>query len=864
MKTLSRGVLALGLLIACPAVDAFGPKTHLWIGDQVLSDLRDGCALKLASGAYRVSPDLCQAITSNPESFRAGAVGPDIYPDVIAGQNTTHSGVKGGWETAEFLEHVVASANTPSARAYAAGYLVHAAADVFGHSYINIYAGDVWNVREERAVELRHMVIEKYIDAHLPLLSPDAASFHAPPDFVRDTLIHSGKVQPQYRRAAVHLASMTSVKAIVDDLAARTDAITNVVPEVLAKSVELATALAGQLIDGEAALGVASAALEVAKAGADAQRAFLDGARKAVADAVGAVDEHETRMAELGDQAEARQREAAAADAAARQATAAAAEIRSQLSALESQIRSVPPKIVVNVCHQAAEQMCATVCPEGSSNPLCAVCSVPRGVCAAVERINDEYQRLNDQITRAKERLGELEAVAAAETEKADAATASAGALRQQQATESAAGAGLAAAEATAEAEYRGADEQYNSSAANVVSAQRRVDELRLGAAATRRQLVDARAVGDQLRSFSARLNVLAHLLRNWQTGIDHAGSAFVGTSDRVGQGMLEGRLHLFSEYGRWLACDGAVYLAEPYQVADVPCYAETAVQQLQAAIRDLASAVLPGPLQDIYDRLDELRSRIDTELRAAVNAATTELVRFVSDRTTADFVDLLVNPEHATRAKLNEVLATAGDVHGKDILVFEDGAGLIDRDIGLRNGTLDPNEFAALAAAVTLAKLSLLDQAEMKRLVAELGGAEAQAAYDAGKFDVGRSILITAVRSLDGNEQWQPYGLLYPRSSGGGGPTNASDRHYGFGPGDASRRGFPLFVDPVLRQRVFAKLFPRQIHGEVAERPEMAPGRYAFAICESNPFPVTFLPSGEPAADDHGCSARSPRTGAR
>ncbi len=303
------------------------------------------------------------------------------------------------------------------------------------------------------------------------------------------------------------------------------------------------------------------------------------------------------------------------------------------------------------------------------------------------------------------------------------------------------------------------------------------------------------------------------------------------------------------------------VYLAEPYQVADVPCAAEAAVQQLQVLLHDMADVILPAPLQAVREQLDNLRHEIDTELKAALAGASLELVRFVTDQTTADFVDLLINPEHATRAKLTEVLTVSDGAAGRDLLVFPNGADLIDRDLGLKNGMLDPNEFAALSSAVILAKLSLLDQAEMRRLVLEIGGSEAQAAYDDGKFDVGRSILITAVRSLDGNEQWQPYGLLYPRLSGSGTPANASDRHYGFGPRDADRQGLPLFVNPVLREHVFLRLFPSQIHGEVAEHPAMAPGRYAFPICEGNPFPVTFLPTGEPALVDNGCSSQSPPT---
>lgn len=270
----------------------------------------------------------------------------------------------------------------------------------------------------------------------------------------------------------------------------------------------------------------------------------------------------------------------------------------------------------------------------------------------------------------------------------------------------------------------------------------------------------------------------------------------------------------------------------------------------------------MPAPLKDLYGALSDIESEVRGGLSTAIAEATTELVRFVSDDATADFVDLLMNPGHATRTKLNAVLGTADGAKGKAILVFENGADLIDRDLGLdNNGTIDPDRFAALSSSVTLAKLSLLDQSESRRLVLQIGGAPALGAYDARNYDVGKSILIAAVRSLDGNEQWQPFGLPYPRSHGAGAPTDARERHYGFGPRDQSRGGFPLFIDPVLRERVFLKLFPRQIHGEVVTRPEVAPGRFGFPICEGNPFPVTFLPDGEPALRDDGCVSSTPAT---
>lgn len=859
MSAWRRTVLALGLLAACHAADAFGPKTHLWIGEQILTELRNECRIKIASNDYQVRPELCQAIRSNAPSFYAGALGPDVYPDLVAGQNTTHSGVKDGWSTAEFLEHVVSSATTPSSRAFAAGYLVHAASDVFGHSYVNAYAGDIWNMGDETAVELRHTLIEKYIDAHLPPIAADTTSFQAPADFVRDALVHNRETQAQYRHAshARHLVSMTNVKGTIDDLAARAETLSSNVSGVLAKSVEFAVTLAGQLADGEVLLAVASAALEAPRRHAAAQRVIVADESTAVAAADSAINQHESKLKELSAEVQEKQRLAAAANGAAEWAKTAAGEVRTQLSELEQRIRSIPPKIAVTVCHNVTDKLCDTLCRNESSNPICRACDVPRQICTAAERSNEKYEALNKQIAEARQRAVELESEAAAEKARAEAATRDADTLLEQQAAEAAAGPRIFEEKRAAEAAYRSANEQYASILATLAKMQHRVDELRSKAEETRKSLLDTRAINDQLRNVVTQLNVLSHFFHNWQRGINRAGSALVLASDRVGQAMLGGRVHLYSEYRRWLACDGGVYLAAPYQVADIACHAEVAVQQLEVLLREIARA-MPGSLKQIYGQFEDLKSRIDTELKSALTVATKELVRFVSDKTMADFFDLLVNPKHATRAKLNEALATTEGAKGKQLLVFDNGADVIDRDIGLKNGTLDPGEFAALSSAVTLAKLSLLDQPEMRKLVLELGGAEAEAAYDVGKYEVGRSILTITVRSLDGNEQWQPYGLPYPRSSGEAAQAIGSDGHYGFGPGDERRHGFPLFVDAVLRKRVFPKLFPKQIHGEVAKRPEMAPGRYPFPICDSNPFPVTFLPTGDPSPGDGSCSTQA------
>jgi hypothetical protein len=231
-------------------------------------------------------------------------------------------------------------------------------------------------------------------------------------------------------------------------------------------------------------------------------------------------------------------------------------------------------------------------------------------------------------------------------------------------------------------------------------------------------------------------------------------------------------------------------------------------------------------------------------------------LVKFVTDKTIAESVDLLANPENATLPKLVEVFATTGDASGKQLLVFDDVSSFIDTDIALANNALDPEQFVALTYAVTLAKLSLLQSDELNRLVRVVGGygneqPDVFPPATSGRF----TLLLGAVRSIDGNHQWQPYGLPYPRTIGAPQPEEPGKRHFGYDSRDGTSKGFLLFIDPEMRQRVFSKIFPKPLAGKLSSRPELQAPRYPFPACDAHPFPVSFLPDGSPAMQDLTCS---------
>ena len=157
-----------------------------------------------------------------------GNLGPDVFPDPVVGQTTTHPGVKGGWQTDQWLRHLLGSAQNPDEIAFAYGFAAHAAGDIFAHTYVNAYAGDIFELTDnEREVELRHFVLEKYIEFAMPhLVDHTGAAVNwtsglgTPTAFLRDTLIMGGDVflRIQRARTGIHLTAMHEVRHAVTEL----------------------------------------------------------------------------------------------------------------------------------------------------------------------------------------------------------------------------------------------------------------------------------------------------------------------------------------------------------------------------------------------------------------------------------------------------------------------------------------------------------------------------------------------------------------------------------------------------------------------------------------------------------------------
>ena len=87
-----RGITIItALALASGIADAYSVRVHVYGANLVAEDVADDGKVDLGKwGTYTVDRDVYDAIRMFPAYFRAGAVGPDGYPDIFTGQAFTH------------------------------------------------------------------------------------------------------------------------------------------------------------------------------------------------------------------------------------------------------------------------------------------------------------------------------------------------------------------------------------------------------------------------------------------------------------------------------------------------------------------------------------------------------------------------------------------------------------------------------------------------------------------------------------------------------------------------------------------------------------------------------------------------------
>ncbi|QHT67394.1 hypothetical protein GXP67_12500 [Rhodocytophaga rosea] len=828
-------------LIELPGT-AFGwsLKTHIWIAQQVLNDILDDGKIRVLNKDYPVPPHILLALKSNPQVYRMGNLGPDIFPDPIVGQITTHPGLEGGWQTDQWLNHLLVSAKTPEEIAMAYGFISHAAGDIFAHTYVNNYAGDIFYLLDsERDVELRHFVLEKYIERLTPHPTDlegrainwnDDLKVSAP--FIRDQLILNSEVFKQYLKSktGLHLSSMYGVQVGVQNLDNETTKLISLLTEWGAKyfkqqidlQLDLATAKTA-IIAAEADLNLQKEVLKVKQAAYDAALSALNEAKDIVKKYPEIITHNEVILAEQAK---------VAADLLAESAKVVA-EVETTVAGLEKEIGNLQSRLG------------GVVCDVVSSIPF--VGDILGEGCDIINDLNNQISGLNRNIGIAKERAAVARRAAEVASNARDETKKKIDELTNKlnQSVKGLADLTYQVAVSTAETDIKIQKKALEKAEEVLEKVKKLQDEIK-----NKLDILDP--IIDEIKKAIDKYNLITVLIRNWSSGIKIASEEYIKASHNAGLKMLDNNGNPVDDYSRWYKCYSSVFTGVPIQGSEVGCFVEDNLNKIKNEYNKFYDG-LPTILRWLISPTKEATATGYKKIEPELEKAKFHLAKLLTDKQTAEFLMVLTNPHNTTREKLNEVYSK--DESKKMLLIFDDVAKFVEKDLSIKDGTLNVNTFYPLSHSVVLAKLALLDPATINTIISDLSGGYSSPIFGKEVYhsnETNFSILIGAIKSIDGNHQWQAYALPYPRRNN----TKSSPEsfNYGYDYYKNKSKGFKIWIDPYLREKVFGSLFQGSVLGALGERVELQYPKYKFPECAQYLYPSTQNEEGIIKLEDVTC----------
>ena len=211
-------ICGLGALLLWPvSALAWKPVDHLYAANQAIEPILAGRnVVALLGKDYTVPAEVATSIRNHPADYRGGVVGPDAFPDIVGGQGNVHPDThadndtqphadwtpghsyayewlalvyRAGWDA---YKKCSGCAEGQRDLAFTYGYLTHAGEDMWGHTFVNGFAGGVFpSVSEfgdaaKRNIAIRHIVTEGYVGLHTPAT---ALTIDAPTGFIYNTFI---------------------------------------------------------------------------------------------------------------------------------------------------------------------------------------------------------------------------------------------------------------------------------------------------------------------------------------------------------------------------------------------------------------------------------------------------------------------------------------------------------------------------------------------------------------------------------------------------------------------------------------------------------------------------------------------------
>ena len=207
-----KRLIAVIIAVACVAsiltetVGAWKTKTHGYSANLLLDEIKKGYFM-IDGSRYDIPSEFLDALNSYPAAFRAGTLGPDFYPDMLTGQSYIHPyDADAGIGVGDWLMELVDAVNAlpkdhkkrKEALAFTLGMAIHYAGDMFGHDFINAFAGGAYPAYAEAAQDknklfyiIRHMAQETYMDSLIGNRL-GSTSVAAPEKFIMNSWIYEG------------------------------------------------------------------------------------------------------------------------------------------------------------------------------------------------------------------------------------------------------------------------------------------------------------------------------------------------------------------------------------------------------------------------------------------------------------------------------------------------------------------------------------------------------------------------------------------------------------------------------------------------------------------------------------------------
>lgn len=765
----SAALVMLGLMST--QAWAFKGDVHLWIAQQVINDLEDDgmVSVKLNGSIVKIAvrQDIKDAILKNKNEFMLGNLGPDAMPDVVVGQTILHPGGK-QWKANDWMKYIIrSSTNSEVAKAFAYGYLGHAAGDVFAHTYVNQYAGDHFDLSNEMLSEQRHVALESYMAKFTPPLlnnqgsslgkgyqvvkTSDSLAAH-----IRDTLIYGSEAQAQYQQDisfAPHLVAFAKYRASLNtsfeqDAWRRLDS-------ALGKFLTpVGLPIHGS--GGTQTISSVTSMLTKVSQGQSVNQTSLN--------------DMNNRVAQLD------MRFAAAVKAA-----------YNVMLAQESSFMSAQGKLDALLIEKTCEQA-SNVC----TVPYPSVCFGALGPYPCIETFVDPLCMQAFSLTcRSVSTLNSLknEAIAALSNERAR----------------------LSQAMATLLNELNKAQAQ----------------QLRLLTA-----LVDV----------TASTSPMSAAVSRWRADTDAVFADYVKASTQAIINSSDPSKSSIEPVQTWLSCAGPQLLGLTAGAPATPCQIRDGAKRVIDTIDKVTA--LPG------DALgSELGIPGPSELTALKNRLVQDVFDKVRNELTRGLVALLPENIQGMLKVLDEDIGPdqlrayfTKTEPGTTLLMIQDIATRVNREMNIGNGIFDQERFAALRNAVVLSKLALLDNQGLRTL-AQYTGITIKSDGKA-PFDGVENIIANAFVSLDGNHQWLDVAPPRPKSVVWSSPPSLTHLGYPFPSGYRSSAGFEPW-HPSLREKLFRGLFGGPISPGIENPFEIGMGAilpggaaYRYQPCVRNPFP--------------------------